>query len=137
MKSIWNWFRATRAPETPLKGAPAHTRTKTYSAETGYVYQYVFRGYRTLSGPGGTEFIFETSRDRKEHFDIVIRLLDTAVAECAERIGREILGAERYALAKMTLFWAFDGLDPGRLTGVLAPDAGQMAAHLLALGRIE
>ncbi len=136
MKSIWNWFQAGRASGSPLKGAPAYARTKTFSAETGYVYQYVFRGYRSLRDPAGTEYIFETSRDRSERFEVTVRLLDSALAECGERIGREILSKERYALAKMTLFRAFDELEPGNLTGVLVPDASQMEAHLRTLGRI-
>ena len=136
MKSIWNWFRAGRAPTSPLKGAPAHARTKTFSAETGYVYQYVFRGYRSLRDLAGTEFIFEASRDRTERFEVTVQLLDSALAGCAERIAREILSKERYALAKMTLFRAFDELEPGNLTGVLVPDANQMEAHLRTLGRI-
>jgi hypothetical protein len=136
VKSIWNWFRIGRAPASPLKGAPAHARTKTFSAETGYVYQYVFRGYRGLPGLAGTEFIFEASRDRTERFQVTVQLLDSALAGCAERIDREILDKERYALAKMTLFRAFDELEPGNLTGALVPDASQMEAHLRTLGRI-
>ena len=136
MKSIWNWFRGSRKPKTLLKGAPVHARTKTYSAETGYVYQYVFKGYRSSPDPPGSDFVFAATHDRKEHFDVTIRLLDSTLAACAERIGRALLSTERYALAKMALFQAFDECEPGKLTDVLVPDAGQMEAHLQTLDRI-
>jgi hypothetical protein len=136
VKSIWNWFRKARTRESVLKGAPVHARTKTYSAETGYVYQYVFRGYRSIPDQAGTQFVFETSHDRKEHFDLVVHLLDSALAECAGRIGREILDAERYALAKLNLFQTFDHLDPGNRPSISIPDAGQMEEYLRVLGRI-
>ncbi len=49
----------------PLTGAPAVRRMKTYSAQSGYVYQYYFEGYRPLPVESGVEFVFQISSDRK------------------------------------------------------------------------
>jgi hypothetical protein len=53
-------FRRFFAPKpVPLSGAPAIRRMKTYSAQSGYVYQYFYEVQRP-----GTEFVFSVSADR-------------------------------------------------------------------------
>ncbi len=97
------WLRKLqRAPE-PLRGAPPVRRQKTYSAQSGYVYQYFYRGYR-ISGET-TEYVFETSADRKTTFPVTVLLPASSVA------GRDLTNTERYAVAKMALFQAFDERD--------------------------
>ena len=141
VKSILNWLRghkkrSFKAAETDLKGAPVHARTKTYSSETGYVYQYVYRGYRGLPGLSGTQFVFEATRDRAAKFTIAVSLLQSNLAECEQRIGRELASTERYALAKMTLFSAFDTITAlGPHSRPLVPEAAQMEEQLRVLGR--
>ena len=101
------------------------------------MYQYVYRGYRLLPDSAGTDFVFEATRDRRAFLPITVRLLETAVAECARRAGREIASNERYAIAKMTLFAAFDEYsDSAQLSTPLTPDARIIEEHLQALGRI-
>ena len=125
---MWNWLRRRRtkqqvsAMSTALKGAPLHARVKTHSAETGFVYQYVYRGYRRLSDDCGTEHVFEANRDRKQHFSVTIHLLDTEVEQCAGIIGRELIAAERYALVKMTLFAGPKSARDGRAPAHPRPD---------------
>jgi len=137
---MWRWFGRNKKPEAGseievLRGAPAHARTKTYSAETGFVYQYVYRGYRLL--PDSIEFVFEASRSRNQSLAINIRLCDSALAECARQVGRELLTNERYAIAKMTLFAAFDEYpDTAQLSVPLIPHAQDMERHLRVLGRV-
>jgi hypothetical protein len=140
---VWNWLRRRTKPQakpkqSDLKGAPSSPRTKTYSANTGYVYQYVYRGYREISEVGsGTEYVFSVTRDRKNSFPIKIRLLDSALASCAAGAGRELLKAEYYALAKMTLFDALDSVaDENELQMPLAPQGTELEQHLRTLGRI-
>jgi hypothetical protein len=140
---MWKWFRGRRAvkdsgPGGPeLKGAPAHARTKTYSAESGFVYQYVYRGYRRMSDDLGMEHVFEASRDRQAHFPVTVHLLDAEVARCARAVGRELIGAERYALVKMSLFEALDEFaDLPAFEKPLTPDAVKMEEFLRTLGRI-
>jgi hypothetical protein len=138
---MFQWLR--RRPKTesvgrdaPLRGAPVQPRRKTRSAATGHVYQYTYRGFRTLTSPPGTEYVFDASRDRGEIFAIRVRLLESAQSECVSLIGRELLGVEQYAIAKMTLFAAFDELDDvADLRVALEPAAKIMQTHLQVLGR--
>ena len=67
---------------------------------------------------------------------ISIRLQDKAVAECEHQAGRPLLDAERYAIAKMTLFEAFDGGKAEEPNYVVEPDAPAMVQSLRTLGRI-
>jgi hypothetical protein len=140
---VWNWLRRrTNPPEKPkdsdLKGTPPSPRTKTYSANTGYVYQYVYRGYRQISEPAfGTEYVFAATRDRRNTFPVTIRLLDSELATCAAKTGRELLNAEHYALAKMTLFNALDSIaDLQQLQAPLVPEGTELEEHLRTLGRV-
>lgn len=135
---MWRWLRRTpkkAAFETePLKGAPVRARKKTYSAETGYVYEYVYKGFRILAS--GAEFVFQATRSAiPVTFAILLR--NEALHECETCIGRELSAAERYAIAKMALFAAFDeAADPAQLECNAAPNREAMLEHLRALGRI-
>ncbi|MFN7994001.1 MAG: hypothetical protein U0Q18_10385 [Bryobacteraceae bacterium] len=101
------WF--SRKPE-PLTGAPAVRRQKTYSAQSGYVYQYYYEGHRTYrrDRARGTEFVFDVSGDRKTSEPVRVMVSDRAMEDWEERHGRTLHGSERYAIAKMALFRAFD-----------------------------
>jgi len=96
--------------ETPLTGAPPVRRLKTYSAQSGYVYQYCYEGQRPFrqAGESGTEFVFSLSADRKSWRHSKVRLSDSAVAAWETAHARELSPTERYAVAKMALFQAFD-----------------------------
>jgi len=85
-------------------------RVKSYSAATGYVYQYVFREIRKgRRGPAaGNEYIYQVSADRKSSFPLVIFIAQDAVRGWARRAGRALSGTEEYAAAKMRLFQLFD-----------------------------
>jgi hypothetical protein len=140
---MWKWFTRGRASQDtpsenePLKGAPPRARTKTYSADTGYVYQYVYRGYRPLSAVGGMEHVFEATRGRTQHFRVMIHLLDPEVAQCARAVGRDLIGGERYALVKMSLFSALDHFtELAQFEKPLTPSAEVMEDYLRVLGRI-
>ena len=86
-------------------------RTKTYSAESGYVYQYAFRNSRrTRRGlfAAGTEYIFEISGDRKSTYRLPVFVADGALKSWERKKGRELSSAEQYAAAKLGLLRAFD-----------------------------
>ncbi|MBV9264780.1 MAG: hypothetical protein JO061_01290 [Acidobacteriaceae bacterium] len=122
-------------PHTSLRGAPARARIKTYSAATGYVYQYVFRGYRASFDASGTEYVFSVTRNGQTH-PIAILLRDADLQQCAALIARPVLNQERYALSKMTLFSVFDqATDFDPLETPVAPTASEMHSHLQTLGR--
>lgn len=86
-------------------------RVKTYSGETGYVYQYYFVGSRPALHEAATEFVFDVTSDRKTTFAVSIFLLDRAVAGWEQIHGRKLVDSEQYASVKMRLFVAFDEVD--------------------------
>lgn len=86
-------------------------RIKTYSAQTGFVYQYHFEELRSPHSRGdrpGSEYIFMVSRDRKTSLAVAIFLRQDALKEWAAGHGRELTGSEQYAAVKMRLFRFFD-----------------------------
>ncbi|MCX6621040.1 MAG: hypothetical protein NTY38_08145 [Acidobacteria bacterium] len=94
------WWPKLRRVEEPLRGAPVVRRLKTYSAQSGYVYQYFYEGYRVAAET--TTYVFQTSVDRKSSFPVSVLLPASSLG------GRELTGTECYAVAKMALFQAFD-----------------------------
>ncbi len=90
----------------PLTGAPPVRRAKTYSAQSGYVYQYVYLGCRKRAGD--TEFVFDVTADRKNSFAVSVLLLDEAVRGWERRNSFTLRDNERHGIAKMALFQAFD-----------------------------
>ena len=83
---------------------------KTYSGQSGYVYQYYFDGYRAYreAHEQGREFVFTVSADRKMWHAVSVHLHDDAVAQWESAHARTLSGNERYAVAKLALFQAFD-----------------------------
>jgi hypothetical protein len=92
----------------PLTGAPAIRRMKTYSAQSGYVYQYFYEGHRPARAEAGTEFVFSLSADRKNWHPVSVVVAESAIVHWEQTHGRDLSGTERYAVAKMALFQAFD-----------------------------
>src|SRR5215469_1603752 len=99
------WFRKKN---TPLTGAPAVRRQKTYSAQSGFVYQYFYEGQRPSGPERGTEYVFDVSADRKSWAPVSVVVSTEAVESWQEQTQRTLSSAERYAIAKMALFQAFD-----------------------------
>jgi hypothetical protein len=91
----------------PLTGAPVVRRLKSYSAQSGYVYQYCFEGQRPVPGPA-TEYVFTISADRKTWHPASVLVSDAALAAWESSYARTLTATERYAIAKMALFHAFD-----------------------------
>jgi hypothetical protein len=88
-------------------------RIKTYSASTGYVYQYQFQDVHPSTNPAqpGNEYIYYVSADRKTMFPIRILLRRDALDRWSKQNARTLTGTEEYALAKMRLFQALDDID--------------------------
>jgi hypothetical protein len=109
MPTWLDWLRKPGLPVGPrgkLLGAPAVRRVKNYAAFSGYVYEYFFQGYRDTRD--AREFVFSVSGDRKSWSEFQVRLAARAT-EAWERDRDLVLGdRERYALAKLALFSAFD-----------------------------
>ncbi len=86
-------------------------RMKTYSGESGIVYQYYFlesRPKRRLWGRRGTAFLFHVTSDRKNFFVSEVLVEEAALQAWEKLHGRALAEQERYAAAKMALFRAFD-----------------------------
>ena len=93
----------------PLNAAPS-PRVKHYASPSGYAYEYWHEGRRAYRSrtDSGTEFVFRIAADRKGGPTVSV-FLSTGVLQVWERNhAREFSGAERYAIAKMALFQAFD-----------------------------
>lgn len=125
-----------KAPEPPpLRGRPAIRREKAYAADSGYVYQYTYEGYRDASREAteGREFVFDCTSDRASRFRISI----FAPADCFEAwerdAGRDLTEVERYAVVKMRLFEIFD--EAAHITSHVAESltAEQVHQHVEAL----
>jgi hypothetical protein len=88
-------------------------RIKSYSAATGYVYQYQFQDVlpsrRGLHA--GNDYIYLVSADRKTMFPVHIFVRRDALERWSKRAGRKLTGTEEYAVAKMCLFRAFDEIE--------------------------
>jgi hypothetical protein len=124
-----------------LWGAPLRARIKTYSSANGHVYQYVYRGRRSLlAAPNvdsGLEYVFQVTRTAGNSGRVAIQLLDTETNACRKHIGRELLDSERYAIAKLSLFAAFDEAeDFSTLSDPIIPSAVRMQQCLETLGRL-
>ena len=88
-------------------------RVKSYSAETGYVYQYYFYEVQKIRRglTPGTEYVYMVSADRKRAFPLRIFVRRDAEEKWARKVGRVLSGTEEYAVAKMRLFQALDEIE--------------------------
>lgn len=113
-------------------------RMKTYTAQSGYVYEYYFVGQReALAGDPeapAREFIFDVTADRKQMVAVSVFLKPLAMAAWAQRHRRSLAGAEQYAAAKMRLFRGLDEMDKIREHTRMTIGAGDIEGLLGDLG---
>lgn len=95
-----------RAARPELRGTPAVRRMKNYAALSGYAYKYFYEGYRDCGGR--REYRFTVSGDRKTWFPLAVSLRAGSAERWEEEHGRRLDDRERYAVAKLALFSAFD-----------------------------
>jgi len=88
-------------------------RIKSYSAASGYVYQYQFQEVRSSRRGlhAGNEYVYFVSADRKTMFPLPVFVRRDAVERWGRQAGRALSGTEEYGVAKMRLFQAFDELE--------------------------
>ncbi len=134
---MFEWLRRLRENGgPPLTGAPPRRREKSYSAQSGYVYLYFYEGQRpaTRGREPGAEFVFTVSADRKTYFPVSVFVSEPAVHFWQQAHGRELTSTERYAIAKMALFQAFDERpSPTAMREPVLVDALGVAAMLASL----
>lgn len=105
-------------------------RMKTYTAQTGYVYQYYFVGQRDALASDtespATEYIFDVTSDRKTTFAVSVFLGPSALQAWSAARGRTLTQPECYAAVKLRLMQGFDQitdmLESGRRLRVEATD---------------
>jgi hypothetical protein len=114
-------------------------RLKTYTAESGRVYEYYFVGKRAAlqNDPcaPATEYVFEVVCERQPRFAISVFLPAVALSSWRAGNGRDLTDPEQYGAAKMKLFRVFDSEDdlvPG--ANRVAIDPNELAELLLQLG---
>lgn len=95
-----------RRRSAPLSGAPPVRRQKSYSSDSGYVYQYYYEGHRPV--PSGTEYVFDVSSGPRRSFPVTVVVSDESVRTWEQAHERSLSATERYAVAKIALFRAFD-----------------------------
>jgi hypothetical protein len=87
-------------------------RLKTYTAQTGYVYEYYFVGKRPALSDDplapSTEYIFDISSDRKTTCAVSVFLSPKVVEAYTITSGRTLSEPEQYAAVKMRLLQALD-----------------------------
>jgi hypothetical protein len=122
---MFSWFKNKAEDVKPL---PLSQREKSYSAASGFVYQYIFKGM------AGRRHVFSVSADRKNHFEVSIELVPDSLKPCVERMGSDLRWNEEYALVKLCLFSAFDeAVCVEDLQRLIRPESKQLLEHMTTL----
>jgi hypothetical protein len=117
-------------------------RLKTFSAQTGYVYQYYFVGKREAL-PGdpaapATEYVFDVTVDGSVVFAVSVLMRAAALASWAAVHSRLLTESEQYAAAKLRLLRDFEAMEsPARGARRLVVDAEDVEDLLADLGLDE
>lgn len=114
-------------------------RLKTYTAQTGYVYDYYFVGKRAALADDplapATEFIFDISSDRKTTCAVSVFLSPQVLEAYTTAHGRSLSQPEQCAAVKMRLLQALDEItDIPQHGRRLALDAEALTALLESVG---
>lgn len=126
---ISRFFQRAPAPPEALKGIPAKARVKRYTAMSGYVYEYAYLGYRDAAE--ARQHYFNVSADRKSWFELQVAVEDDGIRAWERDKHRELNAAERYAVAKLALFEAFDErAEPAAMREPVRVPAARIAALL-------
>jgi hypothetical protein len=109
------------------RGPGAARRLKTYSAQTGYVYEYFF------VNQAGHRYRFDVSATRKDYAPVVVEIDQEELTRAA---ARELSAVEEYAIAKMSLLQAFDEREPSALATPVKPTRADFDGILTTLDLI-
>jgi hypothetical protein len=134
---VFDWWRRLFPRKTTHGGAPRTGREKTYSADSGYVYQYVlssFRQYRR-GGEDCHEYVFQVRGGRSGATDIAVILKSSVLQQWEREHDREFSASERYGIAKITLKRQLDASeDPVSVPPAVSPDIAQVTEITTFLG---
>ena len=104
-------------------------RVKTYTAQTGLVYEYYFVGKRTDSSSNvpTTEYVFDVISDRRARYSVSVFVRQDGVEAWAVGHGRKLSDPEQYAAAKLRLQQGFDEIGDMLADGrILSIDASNI-----------
>jgi hypothetical protein len=127
---VLDWWRQLFQRRSNLGGALRTGRQKTYSAESGYVYQYVLSSFRQhrRGGEDLHEYTFQVSGGRGESSTLTVVLRSSVLREWIRRHDREFSASERYGIAKIALKRQFDSAEsPAAIPASVAPDIDEVA----------
>ena len=114
--------------DPPLSGTRSTGRPRTYSADSGYVYQYAFAGLRRVRrhGEGYIEYVFDVTGGRGQPSRVAILLAEARLPEWTGT-NREVTASERYGIAKVCLKRALDRFpDPGSMEAQVVPGQAEI-----------
>jgi hypothetical protein len=120
-----SWWQKLFSRKPDYGGAPRLHRQKTYSAESGYVYQYGLTSFRQhrRSGDEVYEYSFIVSSGRVPDAPISVILRRSVLRQWEAQRGRDLTASERYAIAKITLKRHLDTTEkPGDVQTNVSPD---------------
>ena len=132
-----DWWHRLFPRRTNPGGAPRTGRQKTYSAESGYVYQYVLSAFRQYRRGDEElyEYTFQVSAGRGEASAVTVVLRSSVLREWIRQHDREFSASERYGIAKITLKRQLDAAEsPPALPPSVAPDVSEVADITAFLG---
>jgi hypothetical protein len=132
-----SWWQKLFRRTPDYGGAPRLQRQKTYSAESGYVYQYSLSSFRQhrRSGEKGYEYCFSVSGGRAAESQISVILRNGVLQQWEAQHVRELTASERYALAKIALKRHLDGSEtPADVQTNVSPDLAEVDSISTFLG---
>jgi hypothetical protein len=124
-----DWWRRLFPRQPELGGAPRTGRQKTYSAESGYVYQYIFLSFRPhrRGGEGLHEYVFEVRGSAGKTSTLSVVLKESVLLMWVRAHDREFSASERYGIAKITLKRELDAAEsPTALPVSVTPSLDQI-----------
>jgi hypothetical protein len=110
-------------------GVPRPGRQKTYSAESGYVYQYALSSFRQRRDAGDFvhEYTFTVTSGVMGMLRVTVALRASVLGAWEMARGRELSASERFGIAKIALKRAFDDASsPAALGNVIAPERAEV-----------
>ena len=99
-------MRFPKPPPSPVKPAVRAPRLKTYSAQSGFVYQYMLAAEEHAGG--ARRYRFDLSANRGYHSFLTMELGDDVIQRWQQTRRRELSPTECYAMAKMKFFETLD-----------------------------
>ena len=131
-----SWWRNLFPRKAEFSGTPRFGRQKTYSAESGYVYQYSLTSFRQHRGSQPVyEYVFLVSAGRPPAASLSILLKDSVLRQYQTQLGRELSASERFAIAKIGLKRHLDQSEtPSSVARSVSPDVAEVGAISSFLG---